>query len=100
MKIENESVFSGGYGMSGGNGLSAQNTVKDQKQPEISELSGLKYGGEDSSSVSLATRMYADKVIKNALQNIKSGENIYENKRIIEIFGHIIGEKPDKIIYG
>lgn len=100
MKIENESVFSNGFGMLGGNGLPAQSSVKEQKSLEITESVELKYGGENSSSISLATRMYADMVIKKALENIKSGENVYENKRIIEIFGHIVGEKSDKIIYG
>lgn len=100
MKIENESVLSGSYGMPGGNGLLAQNPNIDKQNVEIIEPAVLKYGGENSSGVSLATRLYANRVIKNALQNIKSGENIYENRRIIDIFGLIVGEKPDKIIYG
>ena len=60
----------------------------------------LEYGSEKISNLNLSTRIYAEKVIKTAIQNIKSGENIAENERLIQIFAPFVNEIPQKIIYG
>ena len=42
----------------------------------------------------IPTKGYIDNVIEKALSNIKNGENIAENRRILNIFSNILGENP------
>lgn len=42
----------------------------------------------------MPTKGYIDKVIAQALTNIKNGENVSENRRILAIFSNITGENP------
>lgn len=100
MKIEHHGEFLGGYQLKT---FDAVNTpLADKVAASVADKYGvhLKYGTENASSLNLSTRMYADNVIKNALKNIESGENIADNRRRIQIFGSIINESPQKIIYG
>ncbi|MBQ3034374.1 MAG: hypothetical protein IJD28_08325 [Deferribacterales bacterium] len=47
-----------------------------------------------ANTTNIPTKGYIDKVINRALNNIKNGENVAENRRILSIFSNIIGENP------
>lgn len=44
------------------------------------------------------TKIYVDKVINNALNNISQGNNIEDNKRIVRIFSNLIRENPENML--
>ncbi len=47
-----------------------------------------------SRNLNMPTKSYIDNVIEKALKNIKNGENVAENRRILNIFSNIAGENP------
>lgn len=100
MKIENAVVFNYASEASYNLSMESKAQLTGGNRNDGTQAINLKYGKENFSGGNLSTRIYADKVIKTALKSIESGENVAENKKIIQIFGPIIHEDPQKIIYG
>lgn len=67
---------------------------KEYKQEDTLSLSTFK----KPKILATPTKIYVDKVINNALDNISRGNNIEDNKRIIRLFSNLIQENPENIL--
>ncbi len=72
---------------------------KDYSTNKIVDINGDSYNFSTENSIkssvaNMPTKGYIDKVIAQALTNIKNGENVSENRRILAIFSNITGENP------
>lgn len=86
------------------------NTLKDTAAPSNEEnvineskLQNNNVSQQDSYSsslktISVPTKIYVDKVIDNALDNIAKGNNVEDNKRIVRLFSNLINENSEMIL--
>lgn len=58
----------------------------------------LSLSGNAPKILATPTKIYVDKVINNALDNIARGNNIEDNKRIVRLYSNLIRENPEKIL--
>lgn len=49
-------------------------------------------------TISVPTKIYVDKVISNALNNIAKGNNVEDNKRIVRLFSNLIKENSENML--
>ncbi len=98
MIVKSEQEFYGGYGLMN---FSEKQDLSLQK--ENSQVKSDSYQWSENidnnlqgkkSTVNLPTKGYIDKVIAQAVTNIKNGENVAENRRILNIFSNLAGENP------
>lgn len=68
--------------------------VKFEEAKIVDTYNGSANTTKESAVVNLPTKGYIDKVIAQAVANIKNGENVSENRRILNIFSNITGENP------
>ncbi len=49
-------------------------------------------------TISVPTKIYVDKIISNALDNIAKGNNVEDNKRIVRLFSNLIKENSENML--
>ncbi len=49
-------------------------------------------------NINAPTKIYIDNVISNAIDNIKKGNNIEDNKRIVRLFSNLIQENSETVL--
>lgn len=77
-----------------------ENTVPSNEENVISESLTTQdtYSKSSLKTISVPTKIYVDKVIDNALNNIAKGYNVEDNKRIIRLFSNLIKENSENIL--
>ena len=83
----------------------SNNTLKENTSPSNEEnviADNVKnqdtYSKSSLKTISVPTKIYVDKVIDNALDNIAKGYNVEDNKRIVRLFSNLIKENSENIL--
>lgn len=83
----------------------SNNTLKENTSPSNEEnviaenvTNQDTYSTSSLKTISVPTKIYVDKVIDNALDNIAKGYNVEDNKRIIRLFSNLIKENSENIL--
>ena len=82
----------------------SNNTLKENTSPSNEEnviaenvINQDTYSKSSLKTISVPTKIYVDKVIDNALDNIAKGYNVEDNKRIVRLFSNLIKENSENI---
>ena len=78
----------------------SNNTFKENTSPSNEEnvTNQDTYSKSSLKTISVPTKIYVDKVIDNALDNIAKGYNVEDNKRIVRLFSNLIKENSENIL--
>lgn len=78
----------------------SNNTLKENTSPSNEEnvTNQDTYSKSSLKTISVPTKIYVDKVIDNALDNIAKGYNVEDNKRIVRLFSNLIKENSENIL--
>lgn len=74
-----------------------ENVISENKVQENTAIPQDTYSSS-LKTISTPTKIYVDKVINNALDNIARGNNVEDNKRIVRLFSNLINENSENIL--